>query len=415
MDSLSLLVALLTAAPFILGYWIWRAVARVRVGKRLREPRAWQASGLGGAAAEWLVPEWPPERLPEAFSLVDVACEWAAVDPDVVRDWGFRRLPPLEGASLEALLASLWEGTPPAARKRAEALLRAELARMESAWSDAPRGWGGRPYVVPGPLVKRQKKDDLRVQVVPDLTSAPAPGPLRAMEAASGAPAWQLPFLIALQRRAPVERLHPLANAAAGVPGLGAVGDRVGTDVGRQVGARVGGMFGPLGSLLGQHVGGMLGAAGARNLASRAERSLAAARVEEAETALTILGALSENRDFKEAARQPETRWLALGTEWESQRGRRRVPISERFWPGAAAALPEECLRAALGELKAYRLTGPLFEAYLRQAPPAVRGGVLLQNPWLAARLPEGPAAVSEARKALNRAAQAIRAENEGR
>jgi hypothetical protein len=39
MDSLSLLVALLTAAPFIAGYWIGRAVARVRMGKRLREPR----------------------------------------------------------------------------------------------------------------------------------------------------------------------------------------------------------------------------------------------------------------------------------------------------------------------------------------------------------------------------------------
>jgi hypothetical protein len=42
-------------------------------------------------------------------------------------------------------------------------------------------------------------------------------------------------------------------------------------------------------------------------------------------------------------------------------------------------------------------------------AKPLVRGGVLLQNPWLAPSLSEGPERVSQAGAALNRAARALK------
>src|SRR5262245_10714289 len=91
------LIALMTAAPFVVGFYVWRAVARVRLGRWLREPRVWRTESLEAAVeSEWLAPGWDARRLPEGLSVVEVAAEWAAVDPPVVGAWRFRR-----GASLE--------------------------------------------------------------------------------------------------------------------------------------------------------------------------------------------------------------------------------------------------------------------------------------------------------------------------
>src|SRR6184192_2626428 len=87
--TLPALIALLTAAPFILGYWIGRYVSRRRQARWLQAPRPWRCPELASVEGEWLVEGWDAARLPEALSLVDVAVEWAAADPAVLRDWRF--------------------------------------------------------------------------------------------------------------------------------------------------------------------------------------------------------------------------------------------------------------------------------------------------------------------------------------
>jgi hypothetical protein len=425
MPSLALpaLIALVTAAPFILAYWIGRAVSRRRQGRWLQAPRAWRCPELAAVEREWLAEDWDPARLPETLSLVEVAVEWAAADPAVIADWRFARgsargqggeedpstnPPTRQLAPLTQPVRALWEGLSPAARERSEGLLRGALAAQAGAWSGAEVGWTGHPYVVPAPLGRRREAE-LRFEVVTDLTSAPAPGPLRAGAAAAAAEGWMLPLLLALQRRAPVRRIHPLAVHGPGNPLLHEVGSRVGSDVGRRVGASLGSILGPVGSAVGQYVGGMLGGAGGRTLAGRAKMEGPVAELEAAEAALVRLGELGGSEAFSGAARAPEEAWLARGTAWQSSRERRKVRLTERFWPSREQALGEECLRVALAELRVYRATFPLFLQALAGAKPLVRGGVLLQNPWLAPALPEGPERVTQARAALNRAARALK------
>src|SRR5438105_1142127 len=108
--SLPFLIALLTAAPFIIAYWVGRAVVRVRLGRWLREGRTWRTPALAPVEEEWLVPGWDPARLPAVLSLVEVACEWATVDPLILRDLRFLKPDRGRDAPLERLLRSLWEG-----------------------------------------------------------------------------------------------------------------------------------------------------------------------------------------------------------------------------------------------------------------------------------------------------------------
>jgi hypothetical protein len=68
----------------------------------------------------------------------------------------------------------------------------------------------------------------------------------------------------------------------------------------------------------------------------------------------------------------------------------------------------EETVRVALAELDGYRSAAEHFTAMARQAPEAVVGGMLLQNPWMVRRLPEGVERLNAARAALNRAAMAL-------
>jgi hypothetical protein len=405
--TLPLLITLLTAAPFVAGYWIARAAARVKIGRRLRAARPWRTPELDAAVAAWLVPGYDPVRLPDSLSLAEVACEWAAADPEAIGDWRFARSARAEDTPLGERLRSLWDGLPAAARVRSEQYLREALGEQESAWSGAERGWTGFPYVVPSALGKR-REPDMRAEIEKDLTSAPAPGPLRADRAAADAPGWMLPLLLALQRRAPVRRVHPLAAAASEIPGLANLSGRVGSDLGRRLGAGLGSVLGPIGATVGQYVGGMVGAAGGRSLAGRAKMTTSSGEIEEAERCLAALGEIVERPEFAVAAAMPEQRWLATGTEWERQRERRRTRFLERFWPSREQALGEECLRAAAAELRAYRQTAPAFAQAVERAAPLVRGGIVLQNPWLAAAIPGAPEAVSAARAALNRAARAL-------
>src|SRR5437868_2571842 len=164
--TLPALIGLLTAAPFILAYWIGRAVARVRQGKWLRAPRAWRSPAMAAVERDWLEPEWDAARLPDTLPLVAIAAEWAAVDPAALHEWRFGRV--TREAALEPLLRELWEGLSPAGRERSEPLLRKALAAQETAWSGAERGWNGQPYVLPAPLPKRRAPEEPRVEVVPD-------------------------------------------------------------------------------------------------------------------------------------------------------------------------------------------------------------------------------------------------------
>src|SRR5207248_724596 len=141
----------------------------------------------------------------------------------------------------------------------------------------------------------------------------------------------------------------------------------------------------------------------------RARVPAATGEIAAAERALVALGALTESEAFAKAAGLPEEAWLARGRAWEEARSRRRARFTGWFWPGLDQALGEECLRLALGELRAYRATSPLFRDAVERAKPLARGGILLQNPWLAGALPEGPAAISRARAALNQAARALK------
>ncbi len=403
--SIPAVIALLTALPFVAGYWVARAVARVRLGRRLREARAWPGRELAPAVLAWLEPGWDAAQLPQQLSLSALACDWAAADPEILRDWRLGRVA-LAGSIADALRA-LWNQLPAAARDRTEARLRTTLGALDTAWAGAARGWTCYPYLLPAPEGKRSERG-LPIEIEPDLTSAPAPGPFRARAAGAEAPGWLLPLLLALQRRSPVHRLHPLAAGARELPGIGDLGGRLGGDVGRQVGARVGGMLGPIGATVGGYVGGMLGSNSARKLAGNLkEREPALDAVEEA---LVRLGKSASAEALESAVRLPEEWWLATGTEWETHRAQRRGGLRERLWPSAGQALGEECLRAALSALRGYRRAAPLFLNAALNAGPAARGGIVLQNPWLAARLPGGPAAIAAARAALNRAARTLEA-----
>src|SRR5205807_210887 len=131
--TLPLLIALLTAAPFIVAYWVGRAVARLRQGRWLREARAWRSPALARVEGEWLGAEWDAARLPGALPLIAIAAGGAAADPRVLREWRFGRAG--READLGSLLRALWEGLPPAGRERSEPLLRQALAAQETAWS----------------------------------------------------------------------------------------------------------------------------------------------------------------------------------------------------------------------------------------------------------------------------------------
>jgi hypothetical protein len=404
--TLPILITLLTATPFVVAYFVARAVARWRVGTALQAGRDWRGRELARVEREWLAPDWDPDRLPASLSLVAIAAEWAAADPAILADWRFGRMGKLAATPLPELLKALWEGTAPAARQRSEPLLREALAAQATAWSGAERGWTGRRYVLPAPPAKKADPQ-WRIEVVEDLTSAPAPGPLRAKLAAEEAEGWMLPLLISLQRAAPVRRIHPLQAPATGIPMLADIGGRAGAEMGSRVGASVGSILGPIGAALGRHLGGMLGGRGGTQLAGRVQGLQSG--LEAVEEALTGLGDLAERGAFAAAARAPEEAWLARGTEWEGHRERRRLRLGERFWPGAGPALAEECMRLALQELRAYRASSPLFMGAVERAKPLARGGILLQNPWLAAALPGAPEAMTAARAALNRAARALR------
>lgn len=403
------LIGLLTAAPFALLYGLLRFLARGRLARELEGPRLW--GGFLEEIGAWLEKDWGLDDLPPALPLSAALAVWAEADPAILRDWRLPRRQAREvngpGVSLTASMAALWEALPEAARERTAPLLREAIAGRISAWSGAERGWNGQPFILPS-RVSRVQDAEMRVVVVADLTSAPAPGPLRARQAADEAAPWALPLLLALQRLTPPLRKNPLGRSAAALPELSEITQQVGVDVGRRVGARMGGVLGPVGSAVGRYVGGLLGKAGARNLVT-AHATRPDAALDEVQRALERLGEVVEDPAFARALRQPEEGWLALGREFYAGSTRRRAALREYFWPSPEQALGDACLRHASAELRAYRRSAAPFAAAALKANPLVRGGILLQNPWIAVALPGGPEAMSAARAALNRSALAAR------
>ncbi|MBI3911575.1 MAG: hypothetical protein HY320_11675 [Armatimonadetes bacterium] len=65
-------------------------------------------------------------------------------------------------------------------------------------------------------------------------------------------------------------------------------------------------------------------------------------------------------------------------------------------------------MEQALTELHGLREVSAALPHAAARAEPLVRGGLLLQNPWLARRLPDGSARLSAARAALNAAARRL-------
>src|SRR5687767_10175855 len=88
--NLLLWIALLTALPFVLLYWIARYVSRRKQAALFRDPRLWQLPTLQRWVEEgWLDPQ-AVQGLPAELPPAAMFYEWAAADPEAARWWRFR-------------------------------------------------------------------------------------------------------------------------------------------------------------------------------------------------------------------------------------------------------------------------------------------------------------------------------------
>ena len=403
--SLQLLIGLATATPFLLAFWVAKFWRRRRDRAALRQPApvdsGWRDRWI---EAGWWAAGWPAGSLPTEWSLSDLAIEWVRVDPPVALAWRLSRaeaenLPPPEA------IAALWQALPKADAARTTARLRRALRRTRHWWSRAAKGWTGRPLVVSKKLRPR-KAAGLPLFAVDDLTGVPLEGPL--LRSAAEAEGPELVLLWAAQRRARPRFHHPLvdeddeamSNMAASVSGRATRG------LGRQVGARLGGALGPLGTLVGGYLGGVAGALGGERLLQAASPQMEE-RFEALTKALGRLGKLVSKPEFATAVEQPVERILRVGGRLEAVRAERARRLGERFWPSVGLSLLEECLRGQVADLQAYREAAAVFAGLARKAKPVTAGGLLLQNPWLCARLPRGRSRLLQAREAVDEAAGA--------
>ena len=410
-ELLPLLIVALLLLPFWLGYGVARLIARRRLAAWLHEPRPLTDSARERwPSREWLARGWRPEELPETLSLAVVLAEWAEADPDVLAELRLTR--PWRGlpaGSLGSLVARAWEALPPAARERSAERLRAALRDLEGWWSGAERGWTGRPFVLP-PAAAPRKGDPAACLVLEDLTAAPLPGPF-ARRAADEAPDAELPLFYALQRRTAPRFVHPLAPPGSPLATAASTlaGD-LAVQIGQRIGARFGAILGPVGAAVGQYLGGMAGKlAGSR---ARPVELPAALRdgFAEAEAALARLGEIAAGAAWERALVEPEERVLRRGGEWERLRARRARWWREKLWPTLEVAAIEAAMEVALAELRGLRAVSAHLRDRAPHLDPVLHGGILLQNPWLARTLVEGPERLSAARRALNRLARRLAA-----
>lgn len=406
-DSALILVLALTAIPFIALYWVWRFAARRKQAALFRSPRPWQVPTLERWAAEgWLDPH-KLDSLPAELPPVRVFYEWAWADPEVAPHWRFRE-PVTQATPVEALVADAWSNLPPSVQASSRERLGAALQTACDWWGGVERGWNGRPFVMLAEQVTR-KQSGLPVFPVEDLTAAPAPGPIRP-EMAAGAEGPDLVLALAAARRRQGLFIHPLAPKLDGTGSmLQGLSSRVVSDVGRRIGGSIGSVLGPIGAMIGQHLGGMVGQLGGKAVANQMLPEPIQNALKDTEVALAGLGELAMGETFAKAAGSPADAVLEHGKRLEISREDRSRRFRERIWPTLGLALIEETLRLALSELQAYRSAATHFVNTARKAPDAVAGGMILQNPWLAARLPKGPEKMTQVRQALNRAAGVIR------
>jgi len=403
-----LTVALLTALPFVALYWVARFVSRRRLGAALRLPRPWQRATLEGWAARgWLALD-RLDMLPRELSPGQVLYEWAWVDPDAPRNWRFREAVRPE-APVELLVADLWAELPQPARAASRERLAEAVRTAGEWWGGVERGWNRRPLALRADDCGK-KQAGLPLLPLPDLTCAPAPGPLApALAAEADGP--DLILALAALRAASWGFTHPLApRQGEATSMLAGLSTKVGGDVGGRVGAGLGAALGPIGSMVGRYLGELAGSLGGKAVARQMLPDRLQAALAETETALAKLGELAMDDAFARAAGRPAEAVLEFGKRQEAAREDRSRRLRERCWPTPGQAAVEETLRVALAELAAYRAAGQHFAAAARRAPEAVAGGMVLQNPWLALHLPEGPARLTTARAALNRAARALAA-----
>ncbi len=406
--TLPLMIAALTAVPFILAYWVGRFVSRRRMGRLLRLPRPWQLPTLEGwARSGWLDPELI-EALPAEVSPATVFYHWAAVDPDVARGWRLRE-PLTETTPFEAVVRDVWRNLPADQQRTARERLAEAVVTAGTWWGGAERGWTGRPLSLPAASVPR-KAQGLPLLGMPDLTAAPMPGPVHADAAAAEADGVDLVLILVALRASQPRFMHPLAPKANSTHSLvQGLSSRVAVDVGRQVGARVGGMLGPIGAMVGQYLGEMAGTLGASKLAQQTLPEPIASSVKQTEEALARLGELAMTDDFARGAGQPAEAILETGKRVEVIREERNRRLRERLWPTRGLVLVEEVLWVALDEMKRYRTAAEVFVKTAREANPSIAGGMILQNPWLVRSLPGGVERLNAARQALNRAALAVK------
>lgn len=407
-QTLPLLIGLLTLIPFILAYWIGRAVVARRRGKCLRQSRPWQTATLEG----WLSRGWlDPARLqtlPAELSPLAVFYEWAWCDPEVAGAWRVS-LPPGPETPVEALVRDAWDQLPAVERHRTLTRLRKAVSNAGTWWGGAENGWNRRPLSVLATAVSK-KTTGLPLLPLEDLTAAPQVGAFRVAAAVSEADGPELVLMLAALRNSSPRFSHPLAPPtdprSSLIQGLST---QVGTDVGRRVGAGIGAMFGPLGSMLGQYLGGMAGQLGGQALAAQSVPEPVARALRETEQALSQLGQLAGTEAFARAVLLPADAILAYGQAIEEVRQKRARRVGERLWPSTGLCLAEEVLLAAAAELKAYRAAGELFTKAAVSGGATAAGGMVLQNPWLVCALPTGPERLSAVRATLNTAASALR------
>jgi len=405
--TLQIIIGVLTALPFVLFYWIARAVARRRLASLFRLPRPWQPPTVQAWVEQgWLEPQ-AAGALPQELSPAVVFYEWGGADPEVARHWQFRE-PTRATTPVEAFVRDAWAQLPADVAARSRERLAAATASAADWWGGAEKGWNGRPLVLPASAVSR-KQAGLPLLPLDDLTAVALPGPFDAARLARDAEGADLVLALAALRRMGPRFIHPLASRAdPTVSMVEGLSTRVATDLGRRLGAGLGAALGPLGSMVGQYLGELAGTVGGKALAQQALPEAVSGAVRDAETALARLGQVGETEELAEAARLPAEAILARGRRLEGARAARSRRLRERFWPTSGLALVEETLRVALRELQEYRAAADLLIAATRQASETAAGGILLQNPWLAAGLRGGAERLSAARAALNRAAAAL-------
>ncbi len=404
-------VTLITGTAGALGGAAAYAGGRFVAGRRalaaLRAPRPWQPPTLHAWLQRgWILPE-AAETLPDALAPAQVFYEWARAETASAAGWRLRDRPDAD-TPFEAVVRDAWSSLPESARPAAEARLREAVREAASWWGGSERGWNGRPLALSAAVVGK-KQAGLPLLPLPDLTAAPLPFPGGA-GAAAEAEGPDLLLLLAALRHSTPRFVHPLAPRADTQESMIAgLSTQVGSSVGAQVGAGLGAALGPIGAMVGRHLGEIVGRLGGKALADQSLPEPLAAALKETEAALARLGRLVEHEAFRQAVRGPEESILATGRALESVREARSGRLPERVWPSAGLRLTEGCMRHALVELQGYRAAQEHFLKEARSAPAAVAGGMILQNPWLARTLPEGPERLTAARSALNRAALALK------